>query len=86
MSVPQVELPAAEVLTRREAADLLKVHTETIKRWQRQGRLRAFVLSPTVVRYRRADLEQLLQGCAHAARHSTGADTHPRAESLSHHV
>jgi excisionase family DNA binding protein len=51
-----------ELLTRREAATLLKVHTETIKRWQKNGRLPALVLGPTTVRYRRADIERFLSG------------------------
>lgn len=56
-----------DLLTRKDAAQLLKVHTETVKRWQRTGRLKAYVLSATVVRYSRADVEQLLAGSRVAA-------------------
>lgn len=51
-----------DLLTRKDVARLLKVHTETVKRWQRAGRLKACVLSATVVRYSRADVEQMLAG------------------------
>jgi len=53
-------LPVGDLLTRAEAAHILKVHTETIKRWQRGGRIRAYVLGRTVVRYAANDVSALL--------------------------
>lgn len=63
MQNQQMQSGAPDLITRREAAHLLRVHTETVKRWQRAGRLRAYVLSATVVRYSRADVLGLLSGC-----------------------
>ena len=53
--------PAADLLTRAEAAKLLKVSPVTISRWLKQGRLPAYRLGPRAVRIRRADLEGLLR-------------------------
>lgn len=50
----------ADLLTVEEAAGLLKVSTVTIRRWLKQGRLRAYRLGPRYIRIRRADLAALL--------------------------
>jgi len=47
-------------LTIREAADLLNVHPETLRRWDRGGRLKPSRTPTGHRRYRRADLEALL--------------------------
>ena len=49
---------------RREVADACKVHPETIKRWQRDGRLPAVILSPTCVRYRESDVRALIENAS----------------------
>ena len=48
-------------MSRRQVADLLGLHTETIKRYQHQGRLKAIILNSRLIRYERADVEKLLQ-------------------------
>lgn len=50
----------ARLLSRKDVAQMLNVHTETVKRWQRAGRLRACILGPTVVRYDPADVARLI--------------------------
>lgn len=45
-----------DLLTVADAARLLKVSTVTIKRWLKQGRLRAYRVGPRAVRIRRVDL------------------------------
>ncbi len=57
-------LPVGDLLTRADAARILRVHPETIKRWQRAGRIKAYVLGRTVVRYAASDVRMLL---SHAA-------------------
>ena len=48
------------LMTRREVAERLGVHTETIKRYQRRGRLPAVVLNSRVTRYEQAAVERLI--------------------------
>ncbi len=50
------------LLSRRQVARLLGVHTETIKRYQRRGLLPAIVLNSRLVRYERIAVEKLLAG------------------------
>ena len=52
---------SAEFVTVREAADVLKVSTVTIKRWIKQGRLRAYHIGPRAIRINTADLQALWQ-------------------------
>ena len=47
-------------LTIREAADLLNVHPETLRRWDRTGRLTTSRTPTGHRRYRRADLDALM--------------------------
>ncbi len=49
------------LLSRRQVARLLGVHTETIKRYQRRGLLPAIVLNSRLVRYERIAVEKLLE-------------------------
>jgi excisionase family DNA binding protein len=51
----------ATLLTRREAAERLRISLSTLERWERTGRLTPTRLSPGVVRYRRADIERLIE-------------------------
>jgi predicted site-specific integrase-resolvase len=39
------------LLTRRDVARRAAVHTETVKRWQRAGKLQAIVINSRVTRY-----------------------------------
>ncbi len=52
---------ASRLMSRREVASMLGVHTETIKRYQRRGILPAIILNSRLVRYERADVEKFLQ-------------------------
>ena len=52
--------PETDLLTKAEAAKLLKVSPVTISRWLKQGRLPAYRLGPRAIRIRRADLNDLL--------------------------
>lgn len=49
-----------ELLTVQEAALRLKVSAVTIKRYLKQGRLRAYRVGPRAIRIRRGDVEHLL--------------------------
>jgi len=50
--------------TRKEAASLLRVSLSTLERWERSGRLAPVRLSPGTIRYRRDDIDQLLEASA----------------------
>lgn len=56
--------PVGELLTRQGVASRLHVHPETIKRMQRAGRIRAYVLGNNIVRYDANDVDALLSGAA----------------------
>jgi excisionase family DNA binding protein len=45
-------------LTKKEAATYLNVHPETIRRWAKQGKLRAYRFG-TVVRFKKEDLDRI---------------------------
>ena len=49
------------LLTRKQVAQHLGVHTETIKRYQQRGTLPAIVINSRVTRYDPADVEKLIQ-------------------------
>ena len=57
----QASPEASRLMSRREVASMLGVHTETIKRYQHQGRLKAIILNSRLIRYERAEVEKLLQ-------------------------
>jgi predicted site-specific integrase-resolvase len=50
----------SKLVTRKEAADRLRVSTKTIYRFQRQGLLAAIVLSSRCIRYDAGDVEKLI--------------------------
>ncbi|GAC1448493.1 MAG: hypothetical protein PVSMB4_05710 [Ktedonobacterales bacterium] len=65
---------AGEFLTVHEAAKLLKVSPVTIKRWLKQGRLRAYHVGPRAVRIKQEDIEALLTPTPIATRMTVGPD------------
>jgi predicted site-specific integrase-resolvase len=48
------------LLSRRQAAAIVAVSTETIKRRERDGLLKAIRFNSRLVRYRRADVERMI--------------------------
>jgi excisionase family DNA binding protein len=50
-----------QLLTRREAAALLKLSIKTLKRWSKSGKLRDIRIGPNTVRVRRSEIEALLK-------------------------
>lgn len=48
-----------DLITRKEAAVLARVSTQTIDRWARDGLIPKFVVGPGRPRYRRSDLAAL---------------------------
>ena len=54
-----------EYLTRSDLAALLEVHFETIKRWEREGKLpRPSRFGPKILRYDKRAIEKFLQDAA----------------------
>src|SRR5215211_5666680 len=53
--------PELDLLTMREAAELLRVSEVTVARWLKQGRLPAYRVGPRAVRVRRADVERMVE-------------------------
>ncbi len=51
----------SRLMSRREVASMLGVHTETIKRYQRKGLLPAIVFNSRLIRYERTEVERLIQ-------------------------
>jgi excisionase family DNA binding protein len=49
-----------EVFTMKEVAELLKVDLQTVKRYIKQGKLKAITLSPHVIRILRSEIDYLL--------------------------
>jgi excisionase family DNA binding protein len=49
------------LITRQEAAHLLRISIRTLERWEQTGRLTPTRLSPGVVRYRKTDVERLIE-------------------------
>jgi excisionase family DNA binding protein len=54
------------LLTVAEVADQLRLDPETIRRWAREGRIKAIALPSGLWRFRRSDVEDLLRGEADA--------------------
>lgn len=54
------ELSGRPLATRKEVANRAQVCTETIKRWQREGKLKAIILSRQIVRYDWNDVDKVL--------------------------
>jgi len=53
-------------LTRKEAAEALRVHPDTIRRYGHTGKLSPIRISPQVVRYSEEQVLNLLSAGAHA--------------------
>lgn len=50
-----------KMLTPREVAELLHIHTNTLRRWSDEGRIAAYRINPRGDRrYRRQDIERFL--------------------------
>lgn len=49
-----------ELLTPAEVAELVKVSTQTIKRWFHRGKIAAIMLPNDQLRFRREDIEALM--------------------------
>ena len=51
-----------ELLTIQETADILKVHVETLRRWDRSGKLKAVKINERGDRrYRKEDIKKLIK-------------------------
>lgn len=50
-----------ELLTLKEASELLKVHPNTLRAWDKKGILPAIRISERVRRYRREDINKLMK-------------------------
>lgn len=57
-------MPNKELLTAQQVAERLSVHVESVRRWTRQGDLRAVRLPSGRYRYRAADVTALIEGRA----------------------
>jgi len=62
--VQSVGVPNNELLTAQQVAERLSVHVESVRRWTRQGDLRAVRLPSGRYRYRTDDVAALLDGRA----------------------
>ncbi len=52
------------LVTRREAAAVLKVSTESCKRWEKRGLLTPIKCGPKLIRYRLAEIQSIAGGRA----------------------
>lgn len=52
---------SSPLLTRKQVAAIFGVHVETVKRWQKDGRLPAIVINSRVTRYSLEAVERLIQ-------------------------
>ena len=67
MLYPGTRQQRSEFLTVGQAADLLNVHTNTVRRWAQQGVLNAYRIGTRRDRrFRRSDVEGLLKGNSEA--------------------
>lgn len=53
-----------ELLTRRQVARRCQTCTHTIMRWERRGLIKSIRINARVLRYRRSEVERLLQHAA----------------------
>jgi len=51
----------SDLLTRQQVARRLSVHPGSVKRWQREGRIKAVVLNCRVTRYEASEVERLIE-------------------------
>lgn len=54
----------AELISRKIAAEKIGVSTETLKRWEKRGLLRPIVFNTRLIRYRRTDIDRLVEQAA----------------------
>lgn len=54
-----------QLMTPVEAADTLAVSQDTLRRWAKEGRLTRVRLSRRAVRYRRSEIEALIEDCGY---------------------
>lgn len=52
--------PDAKLLTRKEVATALRVHTRTLARWEEKGLIKPLKFSARSIRYRWEDVERLI--------------------------
>lgn len=57
---PLTDNPDLKLISRKEAAELLGVHTETVKRYERRGKLAAVRLSDRNTRYTMTSIQKLI--------------------------
>lgn len=50
-----------ELLTLQEACEMLKVHPNTLRQWDKNGTLPAIRISPRMRRYKKEDIIKFLQ-------------------------
>lgn len=65
---------SSRLLTRKEVADALRVHPDTVRRYEQAGKLAGVHLNARNVRYRQIDVDALIN---QAITHPTGL---PRAD------
>ena len=53
-----------KLISRRDAAEVLKVSTETLKRWGKAGYLKGIRCGPRLIRYHLADVQAIAGGRA----------------------
>ncbi len=58
------EHPLAELVSRKLAAEKIGVSTETLKRWERRGLLHPIIFNSRLIRYRRTDIDRLVEQAA----------------------
>lgn len=49
------------LLTRKDVARRMSVHTNSVKNWQRKGQIAAVIINSRVVRYEESEVERLIQ-------------------------
>ena len=60
--MPKKNTTLPKLLTIRQAAEVLNVHVETLRRWDKSGKLRAIIMNERGDRrYRPEDLEKLMK-------------------------
>lgn len=64
MNATVEQIQAREILTADQAAELLGIRPQTLSVWRLRGKGPSFLKCGRCVRYRRADIEKWLQGCA----------------------
>lgn len=52
-----------QLMTPTEAANVLSVSRDTLRRWAREGRISRVYLSRRTLRYRRDEIEALIEKC-----------------------